>query len=69
MKNANQIMALELPNAEAADLTVRAAQFGVATPIYLGMLVLSAAYGVNHPLVAGFNKRPKAGQFGPKTQQ
>lgn len=69
MKNSKQIMEVALPTPEAAEITVRAAKEGMPTDEYLGILVLSGAYGVSHPLVNAFNKRPKQGQFGPKTQE
>lgn len=53
-----------LPLAEAADLATRAAAQGVSTPDYLGYHVLKSAYGVMHPAVIAFERRPKAGQPG-----
>ena len=69
MKNSKQIMDVALPTPEAADITVRAAKEGMHTDEYLGILVLSGAYGISHPLVKAFHNRPKQGQFGPKTQE
>lgn len=69
MKNSKQIMEVALPVRDAAELTVRAAKEGIPTDEYLGILALSGAYGVSHPLVKAFHNRPKQGQFGPKTQE
>lgn len=69
MKKNKQIMELELPHTEAADLTTRAAKAGVPTSLYLGILALSGAYGAMHPEVESFRKRATVGQFGPKTQE
>lgn len=69
MKNNKQIMELELPHPEAADLTTRAAQAGVPTSFYLGILALSGAYGAMHPEVEAFRKRATAGQSGTRTQE
>jgi len=66
MNKPNQIMYVSLPVAEAADLMTRAAARGMPAPDYLGLLVLSAAYGVSHPIVAGAAKLPKVGVYGPK---
>ncbi|AYY96929.1 hypothetical protein EGY19_05330 [Burkholderia multivorans] len=55
---------IALPVIEAADLAMRAAAQGVSTPDYLGYHVLRSAYGVLHPAVIEFEKRPKLGQSG-----
>ena len=68
MKNSKQIMDVALPSPAAADLTVRAAQEGIPTCDYLGILVLSGAYGAAHPIVKEFRNRPNQGVSGPKTQ-
>lgn len=68
MKNNNQIMDVELPIPEAADLTTKAAQAGVRTAEYLGIQVLTAAYGHLHPEVIAFKNRANQGINGPKTQ-
>lgn len=61
-------MEVALPLPEAADLAVRAAARGMLTPDYLGLLVLSAAYGVSHPVVAAAVRLPNMGFCGPITQ-
>lgn len=67
MKNTNQIMGVELPTPEAAELTTKAAQAGITTAEYLGIQVLAGAYGLLHPIVVAFRKRDKSGINGPKT--
>ncbi|TSP11456.1 hypothetical protein FGG12_17625 [Cupriavidus campinensis] len=56
-----------LPTDEARDLVLRAAAQGVATPEWLGYLILLSAYGPLHPEVLAFERRAKLGQDG--TQQ
>ena len=67
MKNTRKIMEVALPVPEAADLALRAAGRGMPTPDYLGLLVLSAAYGVSHPVVAAAARVPNVGICGPET--
>lgn len=67
MKKEHQIMDVALPHPEAADLTTKAAQVGVSTSEYLGIQVLTAAYGHLHPEVVAFKNRAKPGINGPKT--
>jgi hypothetical protein len=69
MKNGNQIMDVELPTPEAAELTTKAAQAGIPTSEYLGIQVLTAAYGVFHPEVVAFRNRSKTGINGPETPE
>jgi hypothetical protein len=58
-----EVVAL-LPADEARDLVVRAAAQGVATPEWLGYLILLSAYGPLHPEVRAFEARAKLGQDG-----
>jgi hypothetical protein len=67
MKNDNKIMEISLPNPEAADLTVKAAQHGIPTAEYLGIQAIAGAYGQMHPKVIDFRNRAKNGINGPKT--
>jgi len=67
MNNDRRIMELSLPVPEAAELTTKAAEEGVPTSEYLGVLALTGAYGVSHPVVVAFRNRPKAGINGPQT--
>ena len=67
MKNTRKIMEVALPVPEAADLAMRAADRGMPTPDYLGLLVLSAAYGVSHPVVAAAARVPNVGICGSET--
>ena len=60
---------IALPVIEAADLAMRAAAQGVSTPDYLGYHVLRSAYGVLHPAVVEFEKRPKLGQVGTQGEE
>lgn len=60
-------MELELPVAEAADLTTKAAKAGVPTSEFLGIQALAGAYGHFHPVVAAFRKRANSGINGPET--
>ena len=69
MKNIKQIMDVELPTPEAADLTTKAAQVGISTAEYLGIQVLTAAYGHLHPEVVAFKNRANLGINGPKTHE
>ena len=69
LKNPNQIMAVRVPVEDAADLMQRAAQVGMPTDEYLGILVLSGAYGAAHPIVKEFRNRPNQGVSGPKTPE
>lgn len=57
-----------LPADEARDLAVRAAKQGVATPEWIGFLVLLSAYGPMHPEVVAFMERSKVGQVGPREE-
>lgn len=68
MKNNHKIMAVALPNPEAADLTTRAAKAGVPTDEFLGIQVLAGAYGHQHPDVKAFHARARLGINGPETQ-
>ena len=68
MKKPNQIMAVRVPVEDAADLMQRAARVGMPTDEYLGVLVLSGAYGVLHPVVRAANLRPIVGQSGTETR-
>ncbi|AOI92090.1 hypothetical protein [Burkholderia pseudomultivorans] len=58
-----------LPLAAAADLATQAAKQGVSTPDYLGYHVLKSAYGVMHPAVIEFERRPKLGQSGTEGEE
>jgi hypothetical protein len=69
MNKHKKIMELELPVAEAAEMTTMAAKEGVPIAEFLGIHVLSSAYGIFHPLVQAFRKRPKAGVCGTQTRQ
>lgn len=64
MKEPTVFNNIELPLAEMAELATRASLAGVSTPYYLGILVLSAAYGAMHPDVIAFRKRPNPGISG-----
>ena len=55
-------LVVELPVPEAADIAMRAAMEGVATPTFLGYLVLKAIYAYESPIVVAFESRPKFGQ-------
>lgn len=55
---------IAIPTPDAADLALRAADEGVRTADFLGYHVLRSAYGAAHPVVAEFDKRPKAGRIG-----
>ena len=68
MKKEHQIMNVALPHPEAADLTTKAAQFGIPTAEYLGIQVLTAAYGHLHPEVVAFKNRANSGINGPETK-
>lgn len=69
MKKDKQIMDVSLPVAAAADITVQAARASMETAEYLGILVLTGAYGVNHPLVQAYRNRANLGINGPKTPE
>lgn len=69
MKNSKEIMNVALPAAEAADLTIKAAQAGVSTDEFLGIQVLAGAYGHLHPEVVAHRNRANAGINGPKTPE
>lgn len=53
----------DIPSAELAALTVRAASIGVSLPYYLGVLVLQSACGITHPTVVEFRNRLIEGGF------
>jgi len=55
-----------LPADEARDLALKAAEQGIATPQWLGFLILLAAYGPLHPAVLAFQKRSGMDQVGPQ---
>lgn len=65
MKKPIQIIEVEIPVAELADLSLRAAAAGVSRPRYFGILLLSGAYGISHPDVMAYAKRDKAAVSGP----
>jgi hypothetical protein len=65
MKKPIQNIEIELPVDAVMDLTVMAASIGVSLPYYLGILVLSGAYGFRHPDVLAFDGRPKGDINGP----
>jgi len=69
MKNPIQITEIALPVPEFADLSVRAAQQGVSTAHYLGVLALAGAYGFRHPVVVAFDERAKPGINGPVIEE
>lgn len=62
-----EIMEVALPVEVASDLTIQAAKNSMETADYLGILVLTGAYGISHPLVRDYRSRANAGIFGPKT--
>lgn len=67
MKKDSEIMELELPVKEASELRSRAARDGVPLAEFLGIHVISSAYGLLHPLVEAFRKRLFLGQSETKT--
>jgi hypothetical protein len=67
MKKPFEIMEVAIPVPEAADMTARAAALGVPVSQYIGIQALAGAYGVLHPEVVAFSKKPKAGQSGTET--
>lgn len=67
MKKHNQIMCVSVPVEDAADLLTRAARMGMPTDEYLGVLLLSGAYGALHPVVKAAKLRPILGQSGTET--
>lgn len=69
MKKDKKIIGVALPVETAAEMTVRAAQAGVPTDEFLGIVVMAGAYGHSHPDVVEFKNRPKTGVNGPKTQE
>lgn len=69
MKKPSEIMEVELPAAEAADITVKAAQAGISTSEFIGIHALAGFYGQLHPEVVEFRKRPNPGINGTKTQE
>lgn len=62
-----KIIAIEIPVAEAADMTIKAAHAGVSLAYFAGILALQGGYGFMHPEVVAYRNRPKAGVCGPKT--
>jgi hypothetical protein len=68
MKKPIQIMNVELPVPEAADMTAKAAALGIPVAEYIGIQALAGAYGRLHPEVVAFVNQPKAGQFGTETR-
>lgn len=63
-----QIIQLDIPVPEAADMMTRAAQAGVSFSHYIQVHALQGVYGVLHPTVVEFRNRLKAGICGPLTQ-
>lgn len=63
-----QIIAIEVPVAEAADMAIKAARAGVSLAVFGGVLALQGAYGFMHPEVVAFRARPKPGVCGPETE-
>ena len=59
-----EVLEVTLPAPVAADLIIRAAQVGIDTAEYLGILVLRSAYGALNPTVTAFEQRAKAGKVG-----
>lgn len=67
MRKPTVISEVELPVAEYGDLAAKAAVTGVSMRRYLGILVLTAAYGALHPDVTAYRKRANPGVSGPET--
>lgn len=68
MTKTKEIMDVALPVEVASDLTIQAAKVSMETAEFLGILVLTGAYGISHPLVQAYRNRANAGVSGPKTQ-
>lgn len=68
-KKHNEIIRVEMPAAEAADMTIAAAALGVSLSYYVGFLALLGAYGPFHPRVVEMNRRTSQSVFVPKTQE
>jgi len=66
IENDKQIIKIEIPLAEAADMATRAAAMGVSLAYYGGILALQGAYGFMHPDVIAHRTRPSAGVCGPE---
>lgn len=69
MKKTKQIIEVELPVAEAADMMTKAAAAGVSLAHFVKVHVMQGVYGVLHPIVIEFRNRPKNGICGPQTQE
>lgn len=69
MKKSKQIIEVELPVAEAADMLTRASSAGVSLAHFVKVHVLQGVYGVLHPAVIEFRNRPKKGICGPETPE
>lgn len=67
-ENPNQIIGIEIPTAEAADMLTKAAAAGVSLAQYAGVQALRGCYGIFHPNVMDFYSRPRQGICGPETQ-
>lgn len=63
-----QIIEVEMPVAEAADMMTKAAAAGVSLEHFVKVHALQGVYGVFHPVVIAFRNRPKPGICGPQTQ-
>jgi len=69
MQNDREIIEIALPVADAAAMTIKAAQAGISTEEYAGIQCLQAFCGILHPLVAAFHNRTKQEVIGTKTQE
>lgn len=68
-KKIKQIIEVEMPVAEAADMMTKAAAAGVSLAHFVKVHALQACYGIFHPSVIEFRSRPKKGICGPQTQE